>query len=129
MAFGGPVDAGSLSTGIGSAALDLAAALDQNPQAQTKLQNFIALPADHRKQLLQRRLDENLQWRTTIEQKQNTPEGQQKIQMPVRIAATCIAVLRITLMHFSNRIRVIKHTLIVPRGRLNSVRCAGNSAE
>jgi hemophore-related protein len=113
MTFGGLVAAATLSAGIASAAPgdgpliqttcsyaqiygalkveapELAAALDQNPQAQTKLQNFIALPVDQRKQRLQQRLDENPQWRTTIEQKQNTPEGQQKIQMLARIAATC----------------------------------------
>jgi hemophore-related protein len=68
---------------------DLAAKLADNPQAQTKLQAFIALPIDKRKQRLQQKLDENPQWRATIEDKQNTPEGQQKVQMLARIAATC----------------------------------------
>ncbi len=68
---------------------ELAAALDERPEAQSKLQNFIALPVDQRKQRLQQRLDENPQWRSKIEEKRNTPEGQQRIQMLARIADTC----------------------------------------
>jgi hemophore-related protein len=68
---------------------DLAEQLAGNPQAQTKLQAFIAMPIDKRKLRVQHKLDENPQWRATIEDKQNTPEGQQKMQALGRIAATC----------------------------------------
>jgi hemophore-related protein len=113
MTFGGLVAAASLSAGIASAAPgdgpliqttcsygqiygalkveapELAAALDQNPQAQTKLQNFIALPVDQRQQRLHQFLDRNPDVQAKIDEKQNTPEGQQKVQMLARIAATC----------------------------------------
>lgn len=59
------------------------------PQAQLKLQAFIAMPIDQRKVRVQQKLDENPQWRATIADKQNTPEGQQRMQMLGRIAATC----------------------------------------
>lgn len=68
---------------------DLAARLDQRPDAQAKLQDFIALPVDQRKQLLQERLDANPDWRAKIDEKSGTPEGQQTIQMLGRIADTC----------------------------------------
>lgn len=68
---------------------DVATQLDQRPDAQAKLQGFIALPVDQRKQRLQERLDANPQWRAKIDEKSGTPEGQEKIQMLGRIADTC----------------------------------------
>ena len=68
---------------------DAAARLDKRPDAQAKLQGFIALPVDQRKQRLQERLDANPQWRAKIDEKRGTPEGQEKIQMLGRIADTC----------------------------------------
>jgi hemophore-related protein len=68
---------------------ELAALLDKNPEAQAKLQQLVALSVDERRQRLQSRLDANPQWRDTIEQKRNTPQGQEKEQMLLRIADTC----------------------------------------
>lgn len=68
---------------------DLASELAQRPAAQAKLQAVIALPVDQRRQRLQDVLDRNPQWRDMIEQKRNTPEGQEKVVMLGRIAATC----------------------------------------
>jgi hemophore-related protein len=68
---------------------DLAARLDQRPDAQAKLQSFIALPVDQRKQRLQERLAANPEWRAKIDEKSGTPEGQEKIQMLGRIADSC----------------------------------------
>jgi hemophore-related protein len=71
------------------AAPDLAAELAGEPQAQLKLQAFVALPIDKRKLRVQQQLDENPELQTTIEDKQNTPEGQQTTQMLDQVAATC----------------------------------------
>lgn len=68
---------------------EAAALLDESPQAQAKLQEFVALPVDQRKQRLQKFLDERPQWRAKIEEKRNSPEGQDKIQMLARVADTC----------------------------------------
>jgi hemophore-related protein len=57
--------------------------------AQAKLQDFVALPVDQRKQRLQQFLDRNPDVRARIDQRRNTPEGQAKMQMPAGIAATC----------------------------------------
>jgi hemophore-related protein len=65
------------------------ARLAEHPDAQAKLQEFVALPVDQRKQRLQQFLDRNPDVRAKIDQKRNTPEGQAKIQMLAGIAATC----------------------------------------
>jgi hemophore-related protein len=65
------------------------ARLAERPQAQAKLQEFVALPIDQRKQRVQRFLDRNPDVRAMIEQKRNTPEGQAKLQTAAEIAATC----------------------------------------
>jgi hemophore-related protein len=65
------------------------ARLAEHPDAQAKLQQFVALPVDQRKQRLQQFLDRNPDVRANIDQKRNTPEGQAKIQMLAGIAATC----------------------------------------
>ncbi len=65
------------------------ARLAEHPDAQAKLQEFVALSVDQRKQRLQQFLDRNPDVRAKIDQKRNTPEGQAKIQMLAGIAATC----------------------------------------
>jgi len=65
------------------------ARLAEHPDAQAKLQEFVALPVDQRKQRLQQFLDRNPDVRAKIDEKRNTPEGQAKIQMLAGIAATC----------------------------------------
>ena len=67
----------------------LAAELDARPAAQDKLQRFIALPVDQRKQKLTEVLDRNPEWRAKLDEKRNTPEGQEKVAMLRRIADTC----------------------------------------
>ncbi|WP_319457641.1 MULTISPECIES: hemophore-related protein [unclassified Mycobacterium] len=68
---------------------NLAAELASRPAAQAKLQELIDLPVDQRKQRLKDVLDRNPQWRSAIEEKRNTPEGQEKVAMLARIAETC----------------------------------------
>ena len=65
------------------------ARLAEHPDAQAKLQEFVALPVDQRRQRLQQFLDRNPDVRAKIDEKRNTPEGQAKIQMLAGIAATC----------------------------------------
>ncbi|MCV7359115.1 hemophore-related protein [Mycolicibacterium fluoranthenivorans] len=68
---------------------DLAALLDEYPQAQTRLRAFLALPVDQRRQRLQAQLDQNPDWQSKLNEKQGTPDGQQKTQMLQAVAATC----------------------------------------
>ena len=68
---------------------EASARLAERPDAQAKLQEFVALPVDQRKQRLQQFLDRNPDVRAKIDEKRNTPEGQAKIQMLSGIAATC----------------------------------------
>ncbi|MGV0594997.1 hemophore-related protein [Mycolicibacterium porcinum] len=68
---------------------DLASALDDNPGAQAKLRELVALSPDQRRQRIDQKLSANPQWRTTLEQKRATPEGREKEKMLLRVADTC----------------------------------------
>jgi hemophore-related protein len=68
---------------------EASARLAERPEAQAKLQQFVALPVDQRKQRLQEFLDRNPDVRAKIDQKRATPEGQTKMQMLAGLAATC----------------------------------------
>jgi hemophore-related protein len=68
---------------------EASARLAERPEAQAKLQQFVALPVDQRKQRLQQFLDRNPDVRAKIDEKRNTPEGQAKVQMLAGVAATC----------------------------------------
>jgi hemophore-related protein len=68
---------------------EASARLAQHPDAQAKLQEIVALPVDQRKQRVQGFLDRNPDVRAAIDEKRNTPEGQEKIQMLARIATAC----------------------------------------
>jgi hemophore-related protein len=68
---------------------DASARLAEHPDSQAKLQAFVALPVEQRKQRLQQFLDRNPDVRAKIDQNRSTPEGQAKIQMLAGIAATC----------------------------------------
>lgn len=68
---------------------DLASALDAHPEAQTKLREFVALSPEQRRARVDQRLNAHPEWRTTLEQKRATPQGQEKEQMLLRIADTC----------------------------------------
>jgi hemophore-related protein len=65
------------------------ARLAEHPDAQVKLQEFVALPVDQRKQRVQQFLDRNPDVRAKIDEKRNTPEGQARMQKAVVLAATC----------------------------------------
>lgn len=66
-----------------------ATALDDRPAAQQKLRDFVAMPVDQRQAELSRLLAENPQWQAKIDEKWNTPEGQEKVQRMARVAETC----------------------------------------
>lgn len=68
---------------------DLASALDAYPEAQTKLREFVALSPEQRRERVDQRLSAHPEWRTTLEQKRATPQGQEKEQMLLRVADTC----------------------------------------
>jgi hemophore-related protein len=68
---------------------EASARLAEHPEAQAKLQQFVALPVDQRKQRLQAFLDRNPDVRAKIDQKRATQEGQTKMQMLAGLAATC----------------------------------------
>ncbi|RDH79922.1 hemophore-related protein [Mycolicibacterium moriokaense] len=65
------------------------ARLADSPDAQARLRDLIALPVDQRRQRIQGFLDRNPDVRAMIDDKRNTPEGQQKMQMAAQVANTC----------------------------------------
>jgi hemophore-related protein len=67
----------------------LAAKLEQNPNAQRRIRDFLGLSVDQRKQRIREVLDRNPDWRQTIDEKRNTPEGQDKVAKLNRVADTC----------------------------------------
>lgn len=68
---------------------ELASVLDANPEAQAKLHELVALSPDQRRQRIDQRLAANPDWRTTLDQKRATPQGQEKEKMLLRVARTC----------------------------------------
>lgn len=65
------------------------ARLAEHPDAQAKLRALIALPIDQRKERINGFLDRNPDVRARVEEKRNTPEGQQKVATLAHIADTC----------------------------------------
>ena len=65
------------------------ARLAAHPDAQAKLQDLLALPVDERKQRVRQFLDRNPDVQAKIDEKRNTPEGQEKMQKAAAVAATC----------------------------------------
>jgi hemophore-related protein len=63
--------------------------LAKNPNAEAKIQELLGLPVDQRRQRVQAFLDRNPDVASTIEQRRNTPEGQEKLLKMQRIADTC----------------------------------------
>ena len=63
--------------------------LADNPDARAKVQALLGLPIDQRRQRVQSFLDRNPDVAAMIEQKRNTPEGQDKLLKMQRIANTC----------------------------------------
>lgn len=68
---------------------DASTRLAEHPDAQAKVQKLLSLPIDERRQRVQSFLDRNPDVAAKIEQKRNTPEGQDKLQMLRRVADTC----------------------------------------
>lgn len=63
--------------------------LAQNPTAQQRVRDFLALPVDQRRDRVQNVLARNPDWQQKIDEKRGTPEGQQTIDTMNRIATTC----------------------------------------
>lgn len=80
---------GQLMAALQVEAPEASARLAQRPDAQAKLQEFVALPVDQRKQRVQGFLNRNPDVRAKIDERRNTPEGQEKVQILAGIAATC----------------------------------------
>jgi hemophore-related protein len=68
---------------------EAASRLAENPDAQAKVQALLGLPIDQRRQRVQSFLDRNPDVASMIEQKRDTPEGQDKLAKMQRIADTC----------------------------------------
>ncbi|MEV0294676.1 hemophore-related protein [Nocardia sp. NPDC050710] len=68
---------------------EFAARLDANPERKAKLQEFLALPVEQRKQRLEQRLDERPGARDKIEEKRNSPEARAKFEKLAAVANTC----------------------------------------
>jgi len=68
---------------------EASARLAERPEAQARLQELVALPVDRRKERVQQFLDRNPDVRARIDEKRNTPEGQEKVQMLTRVGDTC----------------------------------------
>ncbi len=68
---------------------EASARLAEHPDAQAKMQELLGLPIDQRKQRVQAFLDRNPDVAAKIEQRRNSPEGQDKLQKMRRVADTC----------------------------------------
>lgn len=78
-----------LYAAIRAEAPNAAARLDERPAAQQKLRDVVAMSVEQRQQELSRVLAENPHWQTAIDERWNTPEGQEKVAKLARIADTC----------------------------------------
>lgn len=67
----------------------MAAELDQRPEAQQKLRGLAGMSVEQRQQRLNTVLDRNPGWREKLNEKWNTPEGQEKVALAARVADTC----------------------------------------
>jgi len=74
-----------IAAALNAQAPDLAQQLNDHPQAQAKLKQFLAMPIDQRQQMVQQVLAAHPQWQGTIDQQAGTSEGQQIMQ----VANTC----------------------------------------
>ena len=63
--------------------------LATKPEAQAKIQEFLALPVDQRRAKMQARIDANPELAQKIEAKKASPEGQARLQTMQRVADTC----------------------------------------
>ncbi|WP_099022618.1 hemophore-related protein [Mycolicibacterium palauense] len=67
----------------------LADMLAQRPEAQAKIQEFVALAPDQRKARVDDLFARNPEWRAKFDAKRATPEGQEKQALADRVAGTC----------------------------------------
>ena len=70
-----------IAAALNAQAPDLAQQLNDHPQAQAKLKQFLAMPIDQRQQMVQQVLAAHPQWQGTIDQQAGTSEGQQIMQV------------------------------------------------
>ncbi|CAN5799171.1 hemophore-related protein [soil metagenome] len=63
--------------------------LADNPQAQSRIQELLALPVDQRRQRIQGFLDRNPDVAQMAEERRASPEGQEKMARMTRVAETC----------------------------------------
>lgn len=68
---------------------ETAARLDANPDRKAKLQEFLDLPVDQRKQRAKEFLDTHPDAKAELEERHDSPEAQQRIQNMRTIAETC----------------------------------------
>jgi hemophore-related protein len=74
-----------ITAALAAEAPDLASMLNGRPQAQTRLQQFLALPPDQRQQRIDQQLTANPQARSMIAQRLGSPQAQEVTQ----VANTC----------------------------------------
>lgn len=66
-----------------------ASELDNRPVAQQTLRDLVAMPVEQRQQRLDQLLADHPQWQAKIDERWNTPQGQEKVQRMARVAETC----------------------------------------
>lgn len=74
-----------ISAALTAEAPDLASMLNSRPQAQARLQQFLALPPDQRQQRVNQQLAANPQAQAMIDQRLGAPQAQELTQ----VADTC----------------------------------------
>lgn len=63
--------------------------LQQRPEAQSKVQELLALPVPERRERVQGFLDRNPDVRASVETRKSTPQGQETLAKLNRVAETC----------------------------------------
>jgi len=63
--------------------------LHNRPEAQSKVQELLALPVPERRQRVQGFLDRNPDVRAAVQRRKSTPEGQETVAKLNRVAETC----------------------------------------
>ncbi|PXX61544.1 hemophore-related protein [Nocardia tenerifensis] len=68
---------------------DIAARLDAHPERKAKLQEFLNLPVDQRKQRVQQFLDTHPDAKARLDKHRDSPKAQERLQKLHTIADTC----------------------------------------
>ncbi|WP_234817710.1 hemophore-related protein [Mycolicibacterium sphagni] len=74
---------------LNAQAPDLAKELSQFPQAESRLQSFLAAPVNQRQQILQQASAAHPQWEAQLNQRVGTAQGQQYENTVIQVANTC----------------------------------------